>query len=85
MLTYVFSRLLIAIPILIGISLVVFLMLDNASGDQAVLKLGARAHAQSIARLWHELGLDRPLAVQYLDYQVPTVTDLAGPIVRTRS
>src|SRR5215218_8467408 len=68
MLTYVFRRLLLAVPILIGISLVVFFMLHSAGGDPAVLKLGARADAESIARLRHELGLDRPLVVQYLDF-----------------
>jgi peptide/nickel transport system permease protein len=68
MLTYVLRRLLLAVPILIGISLIVFLMLHSAGGDPAVLKLGARADDESIARLRHELGLDRPLTVQYLDF-----------------
>jgi peptide/nickel transport system permease protein len=68
MLTYVLRRLLLAVPILIGISLIVFFMLHSAGGDPAVLKLGVRADPQSIARLRHELGLDRPLVVQYLDF-----------------
>jgi peptide/nickel transport system permease protein len=66
--TYLLRRLLLAIPILIGISLVVFLMLHSAGGDPAVVKLGMRADPESVKRLRHELGLDRPLAVQYLDF-----------------
>src|SRR5215216_5718182 len=68
MLTYLLRRLLLAIPILIGISLIVFLMLHSAGGDPAVVKLGMRADPESIARLRHELGLDRPLAVQYAEF-----------------
>jgi peptide/nickel transport system permease protein len=68
MANYVLRRLLLAIPILIGISLIVFLMLHSAGGDPAELKLGMHADPESIARLRHEMGLDRPLAVQYLDF-----------------
>ena len=66
--TYILRRILLTIPILIGVSLVVFLMLHTAGGDPAAVKLGARADPESIAKLQHEMGLDRPLAVQYFDY-----------------
>jgi len=68
MAAYVARRLLIAIPILLGISLIVFFMLHSAGGDPAELMLGLHADPVSIARLRHQLGLDRPLAVQYLDF-----------------
>jgi ABC-type dipeptide/oligopeptide/nickel transport system permease component len=68
MANYVARRLLLAIPILIGISLIVFLMLHTAGGDPAELKLGMRGDPESIAQLRHEMGLDRPLVVQYLDF-----------------
>jgi peptide/nickel transport system permease protein len=68
MLAYVARRLLIAIPILFGISLIVFLMLHSAGGDPAVLMLGIHADPASVANLRHQLGLDRPLPVQYLDF-----------------
>src|SRR5688500_3549756 len=68
MLGYVLRRLAIAVPVLLGISLIVFLMLHTAGGDPAVLKLGLRGTPESIAELQHEWGLDRPLAVQYLDF-----------------
>lgn len=85
MVTYVLRRLLLAVPILIGVSLIVFLMLHSAGGDPAVLKLGARADAQSIARLRHELGLDRPLAVQYLDFLVHAVVGDFGRSYRSNA
>src|SRR5215211_6276199 len=68
MLTYVLRRALLAIPTLFGVSLIVFLMLHSAGGDPAEIKLGTRADAESVARLRHEMGLDRPLAVQFTDF-----------------
>jgi peptide/nickel transport system permease protein len=68
MASYLARRILLAVPILIGISLIVFLMLHSAGGDPAEVKLGARGDKASIAALRHEFGLDRPLAVQYLDF-----------------
>lgn len=65
---YILRRLLLAIPTLVGLSLIVFLMLHTAGGDPAVTKLGARADVESLARLRHEMGIDRPLAVQYIDF-----------------
>ena len=64
---YLLRRLALTIPILLGVSLLVFLMLHSAGGDPAQTILGARADPESIAALRQELGLDRPLPVQYLD------------------
>jgi peptide/nickel transport system permease protein len=61
-------RLVLTIPILLGVSLLVFLMLHSAGGDPAQTILGARADPESIAALRHELGLDRPLLVQYVAF-----------------
>src|SRR6478672_9711672 len=65
---YILRRILLSIPILIGISLIVFLMLNSGGGDPAEVKLGARGDPEAVAALRHEMGLDRPLAVQYLDF-----------------
>ncbi len=65
---YLLRRILLIIPILFGISLVVFVMLHTAGGDPAVLKLGQNATPEAVARLRHEMGLDRPLLVQYADF-----------------
>jgi peptide/nickel transport system permease protein len=65
---FLLRRLALTIPILLGVSLLVFLMLHTAGGDPAQTMLGTRANAESLAELRHELGLDRPLLVQYLDF-----------------
>jgi ABC-type dipeptide/oligopeptide/nickel transport system permease component len=65
MTSYLLRRLALTIPILLGVSLLVFLMLHSAGGDPAQTILGARADPESIAALRRELGLDRPLLVQY--------------------
>ena len=62
---YVARRLLQAIPLLFGISLVVFLMVSLAPGDAAEFALGARADEEEIQRLRHYLGLDLPWYQQY--------------------
>ncbi|MGI9252315.1 MAG: ABC transporter permease, partial [Thermomicrobiales bacterium] len=66
--TFILRRLLIAIPTLLGVSFIVFMMLHTAGGDAAEVTLGSRADAESLARLRHELGIDRPLPVQYADF-----------------
>lgn len=62
---YILRRLALTIPVLLGISLLVFFMLHSAGGDPAQLVLGARADPASLAALRTEMGLDRPLLVQY--------------------
>ena len=85
MASYLARRLLLAIPTLIGISLIVFLMLHTAGGDPAELILGLRADPESVAALRHELGLDRPLAVQYLDFLRNALTGDFGRSYRSNA
>ena len=82
---YILRRILLAVPILFGISLIVFLMLHSAGGDPAVLKLGLHADPESVARVRHEMGLDRPLAVQYLDFISHAVRGDLGRSYRSNS
>lgn len=63
---YVARRLLGIIPVLFGISLLVFLFLHLIPGDPAVVMLGERAEPERIAALREKLGLERPLWEQYL-------------------
>jgi peptide/nickel transport system permease protein len=65
---YLLRRLALTFPILLGVSLLVFLMLHSAGGDPAQMILGARADPASIAALRQEMGLDRPLPVQYVEF-----------------
>jgi ABC-type dipeptide/oligopeptide/nickel transport system permease component len=62
---YLTRRVALLVPILLGVSLITFLMLHAAGGDIAQLKLGFRGTPEALARLRHELGLTDPLPVQY--------------------
>ncbi len=63
---YVARRLLLAIPVLLGVSVLVFGVLHLAPGDPAAIMLGAQATREDVERLRRDLGLDQPLPVQYL-------------------
>ena len=62
---YLLKRLAQVVPVLFGISLLVFSMLHLAPGDPADLLLGSEATPESVAALREEMGLERPLIVQY--------------------
>lgn len=68
MLAYILKRLLAIIPILFGVSVVIFLFLQLVPGDVAATLLGPRATEETIAAIREELGLDRPLFVQYFSW-----------------
>ncbi|MBK5518181.1 ABC transporter permease [Pseudomonas sp. TH10] len=67
-LRFCLSRLLQLIPVLLGITLIAFLLLRVMPGDPATLILGNRGSAEEIARLTTQLGLDRPVWMQYLNF-----------------
>ncbi len=62
---YIGKRLLLAIPILIGLSIIVFAMMALIPGDPATAILGSYATPENVERLNRELGLDRSLPEQY--------------------
>ena len=68
MLTYTLRRLLEAVPILLGVSLLTFLILHLTPGDPATLIGGPTASAEDLANIRTRLNLDRPLPEQYLTY-----------------
>ena len=65
MLQYVIKRLLSTIPVLIGISLLLFFMLRMLPGDPAQVLAGQMATPDEVELIRHQLGLDRPVHVQY--------------------
>jgi peptide/nickel transport system permease protein len=85
MASYLLRRLLLTIPILLGVSMLVFFMLHSAGGDPATLMLGSRADPDAIAELRAELGLDRPLWVQYGDFLSGAVRGDFGRSYRSNS
>lgn len=66
MLSYVAKRILSLIPVLLIVSLVVFMLMHLAPGDPASAVLGMDATAADLERLKKEMGLDLPLHAQYL-------------------
>jgi peptide/nickel transport system permease protein len=65
MVRYIVKRLLQAIPLLIGISLIVFLMVHFAPGNAAQFAISGRANEAQIQAYQHYLGLDLPWYQQY--------------------
>jgi ABC-type dipeptide/oligopeptide/nickel transport system permease component len=67
-LTFVARRLLLTIPVLLGVLFVVMLTLDLIPGDPVALMLGDAATQEAVAAFREHLGLDRPLVVRYFQY-----------------
>jgi peptide/nickel transport system permease protein len=65
---YIGLRLLQMIPVLLGVSTVVFLLVRLIPGDPATSMLGSRATSALIARVHQQFGLDLPIWRQYFDY-----------------
>ncbi|MEA2513183.1 MAG: peptide/nickel transport system permease protein [Thermomicrobiales bacterium] len=85
MLRFLTQRLVGAVPVLLGVSIAVFLMVHLLPGDPATIMLqGAPASAEDIANLRHELGLDRPLHVQYVTYMERVLQGDLGKSIHTR-
>lgn len=62
---YVARRLLTTIPVVVLVTVIVFLLLHVTPGDPVVIMLGDQAAPDAVAALRHNLGLDLPLPVQY--------------------
>jgi len=65
MLRYLLRRLLLTIPVLLGVATLVFALIHLVPGDPARSMLGEGATEEEISRLQEALGLNRPLPVQY--------------------
>lgn len=67
MLKYIIRRLLYLIPVLLGVSFIIFVLFNLVSGDPTAVLLGKNATARQMAELREQLGLNKPLFDQYLD------------------
>ncbi|MGE6784549.1 ABC transporter permease [Ensifer adhaerens] len=63
---YILKRLLAVVPVLFGLSIIVFLVMTLIPGDPATAILGAYATPENVERINRDLGLDKPLVQQYL-------------------
>jgi peptide/nickel transport system permease protein len=67
-LTFLIRRLLLAVPVLLGVVFVVMLTVELIPGDAVALMLGEHATKEAVAKLRDYLGLDKPLLVRYVEY-----------------
>ncbi|MEZ4867763.1 MAG: ABC transporter permease [Caldilineaceae bacterium] len=68
MTTYLIRRLLTMLIVLLGVTLITFLIIQLVPGDPARIILGINADQQKVTELRHLMGLDRPIWVQYRDW-----------------
>ncbi|MGC5328471.1 ABC transporter permease [Brevibacillus sp. SYSU BS000544] len=85
MLAYTIRRILMLIPVLIGMSIIVFSIIHAIPGDPAQMILGEKASPESIATLRAQLGLDNPWYIQYFDFIKAVVSGDLGQSLLTKA
>lgn len=65
---FIMRRLIQLIPVLLGVSIVVFGLIRAIPGDPVIVMLGERARTEDIERVREEMGFNRPIAVQYVEW-----------------
>ena len=83
---FVINRLLALIPLVIGVSFLVFLMLQLVPGDPVMMMLGefSMATAKDVEALRQQLGFNDPLYIQYWNYFKSLITGDLGTSMRTK-
>ncbi|WP_130862327.1 nickel ABC transporter permease [Bacilliculturomica massiliensis] len=81
---YVLKRLLMMIPVLIGVSFLVFFILAVSPGDPARMILGEQATQESVDALRDEMGLDDPVLVRYAHYMGDVLHGDLGTSYKTK-
>ncbi|QRG70185.1 ABC transporter permease subunit [Brevibacillus choshinensis] len=83
MFRYIVKRLIGIIPIIFIVSLLIFFFIHLVPGDPVRLAAGKEATLEEITRVRQELGLDKPLAVQYANYMKNLFTGNLGHSLKT--
>ena len=83
MLKYILKRILLLIPVLLGVSFIVFTIMSFTPGDPATNILGPNATKEAIQELNEELGYYDPFFKRYFDYVVDAVQGDFGESYRT--
>ena len=68
MIKNILKRILIAIPVLIGVVLIIFIMLRIVPGDPVTTMMGEHVNQVVIDKVSREMGLDQPLYIQFFKY-----------------
>src|ERR1700727_31118 len=84
MTAFVARRLVGVLPVILGVSIVIFLLVQLAPGDAATALLGPQATEAAQAELRHALGLDQSLPLQYLAWLTRTLTGDFGKSIATQ-
>jgi peptide/nickel transport system permease protein len=83
MLVYIVRRLFQTIPVMIGVTLAVFLMMHLIPGDPAQIMAGEQANPEQVEKMREKLGLNDPLHTQYIRYVANAVQGDLGNSIRT--
>lgn len=83
MLRYFVRRVLLTVPVLLGVATLVFSLIHLVPGDPAQAMMGDGASPQDVAELRAKLGLDQPLLAQYVSFLRHAVTGDLGVSFRT--
>ncbi|PAD34883.1 ABC transporter permease [Terribacillus saccharophilus] len=81
MLNYTIRRLLSVIPVMLVVSIIVFLLVHLTPGNPAFIILGEDASPEAIAKLEEQLGLNEPLYIQFFDWIKQVITGDLGTSV----
>lgn len=85
MISYILRRLVLLIPVLVGMSLVVSLLIHAIPGDPAKMMLGEKASPESLNELRDRLGLNDPWYKQYFNYMGKVVSGDLGTSIKTKN
>ncbi|MDB4895224.1 MAG: oligopeptide transporter permease protein, partial [Firmicutes bacterium] len=84
MLPYIIRRLWAGLPVLLGVSLITFVLMHVVPGDPVAAMFEKRGDPATIERIRHEMGLDKPLPVQYANFLVDAARGDLGNSFRTK-
>ena len=84
MLRFIVRRLLLLVPILLGLSLIVFFWIRALPGGPAQALLGERATPEAVAAIERQYGLDQPVYVQYWHFLKKTASFDFGDSITSR-
>ncbi|EGV37099.1 ABC transporter permease [Neisseria weaveri] len=86
MFSYILRRVLLMIPIYIGLTITTFTLIRLVPGDPVLVMMGERSVDPAVREaMLHRLGLDKPIVVQYWDYLTKILSGDFGETFRTRT
>lgn len=83
-LSYILKRLFYLVPVLLGVTVLVFIISHAIPGDPARMMAGQKASREAVENLRRSMGLDRPLPEQYLNYLAGLVQGDLGFSIRNQ-